>query len=86
MKYGMNLVAGVFSSGGVGEPMIMFMYGWIGLTLICAGWIAWRISARRRGAIRVLWFLLLWPLLASGLGVAGAAVGFPACNAAEDHR
>ena len=83
VRYGTKLATGLLGTRVVGDPMLMFMWGWIGLTVVCAGWIAWRSSRRRRGAMRVLIFLLVWPAAAVVLGVAGGAIGWPACMAAE---
>jgi hypothetical protein len=68
-----------FGGSFLGDPMIMFMWGWIGLTIACGGWIAWRIVARIQGALRWFSFVGVWLIMTAVLGAAGAAVGIPAC-------
>jgi hypothetical protein len=53
------------------------------MTLVCGGWIAWLFSRGSRGAGRVLLFIFVWAASTIVLGAAGAAVGFPACMAAD---
>jgi hypothetical protein len=65
------------------EPIGMFIFGWIGLTLVCAGWIAWRSSRTERGATRIFVFLLVWAAATVLLGATGAGVGVPACMFAQ---
>src|SRR5687767_3209088 len=79
LGYAENLSKRIFGAGLLGEPMIMFMYGWIGLTAFCAGWIAWRVTAKASTPVRVLLFVLLWPIFTTTLGAVGAGIGIPAC-------
>jgi hypothetical protein len=61
------------------DPVEMFVWGWMGLTVLCAGWLAWTLCSNARGALRILAFLMVWPALTAVLGAAGIAVGIPAC-------
>ena len=85
VSYGTDLGSRVLGSRAIGDPIIMFMYGWMALTVACAGWIAWRFTARARGAKRIVAFLLIWLALTAVLGAAGAAAGLPACLAVLDY-
>jgi hypothetical protein len=83
VSYETKLATGLLGTRVGGDPMLMFMWGWIGLTAVCAGWIAWRSSRRKQGAMRVFVFILVWPAATVVLGATGAAIGLPACMAAE---
>ena len=83
VSYGTKIAAPVIKGAYTGGPELMFLWGWIGLTVACAGWIAWNASRKRRGAARVLIFLIVWPAATVALGAAGASLGLPACMAAE---
>jgi hypothetical protein len=79
LKYVEALSKSIPGAGLFADPMIMFMYGWIGLTIICAGWLAWRVTAKASTLVRVLLFILLWPMFTATLGAVGAGIGIPAC-------